>query len=290
VNHDILKRKLELYGITGSALTMMQSYLTDRKQKCQLGDVVSSERHVTCGIPQGSILGPLLFLLYINDLPECLNQTTPRLFADDTNLSVAGESIEEVELAMNNDLLCVNAWLLANKLNLNASKTEFILIGSSHRLKNLTKQPNIKIDQDKIKQVHHSRLLGVEIDEKLSWNKHVENVAKMATSGIGAIRRIRDFVDRETLISIYNALVRPHFDYCSEVWDTLGIGLSTRLHKLQNRAARIIMSMKNDTPGLEAISPLGWETLESQRTKSKAIQMYKRTCQSFCAQKRHHRL
>jgi hypothetical protein len=84
-------------------------------------------------------------------------------------------------------------------------------------------------------------------------------------------------VDRETLISIYNALVRPHFDYCSEVWDTLGIGLSTRLQKLQNRsrAARIIMCMKNDTPGLEAISALGWETLESQRTKPKATQMYK---------------
>ena len=119
-------RKLELYGITGSAITIMQSYLTDRKQKCQLGDVVSSERHVTCGIPQGSILGPLLFLLYTNDLQECLNQTTPRLFADDTNLSVAGESID-----------------YTNKLSLNASKTEFILIGSSHRSKNLTKQPNI---------------------------------------------------------------------------------------------------------------------------------------------------
>ena len=120
---------------------------------------------------------------------------------------------------------------MANRLSLNASETEFILICSSHRLKNLTKQPNIKIDQDKIKQVYYSRLLGVEIDEKLSWNKHVENVAKKATSGIGAIR-IRDFVDRKTLISIYNALVRPHFDYCSEVWDTLGIGLSTRLQKL----------------------------------------------------------
>jgi hypothetical protein len=91
----------------------------------------------------------------------------------------------------------------------------------------------------------------------LSWNQHVENVAKKATSGIGAIRRIRDFVDRETLISIYNALVRSHFDYCSEVWDTLGIGLSTQLQNLQNRAARIIMSMKNNTPGLKAISALG---------------------------------
>jgi hypothetical protein len=106
----------------------MQSYLTDRKQKCHLGDVVSSERHVTCGLPQGSILGPLLFLLYINDLPECLNQTTPRLFADDTNLSVAGESIEEVELVVNNDLLCVNAWLLANRLCLNASNPNLYLL------------------------------------------------------------------------------------------------------------------------------------------------------------------
>ena len=111
VNHDILVRKLELYGINGSALTTIQSYLSDRKQKCQLGDAMSSERHVTCGIPQGSILGPILFLLYINDLPECLHEAAPRLFADDTNLTVAGESIEEVELAMNNDLLSVHTWL-----------------------------------------------------------------------------------------------------------------------------------------------------------------------------------
>ena len=250
VNHDILVQKLELYGITGNALAMIQSYLSDRKQKCQLGDVMSSKRHVTCGIPQGSVLGPLLFLLYINDLPECLQKATPRLFADDTNLTVAGESIEEVELAMNNDFHCVHKWMLANKLSLNSSKTEFLLIGSNHRLKNLINQPNIKINQDKIKQVHYSRLLGVQIDEKLTWNKHVEDVAKKSTSGVGAIRRIRDFVDRETLISIYNALVRPHFEYCSEVWDTLGIGLSTRLQKLQNRAARIIMGMKNNTPAL----------------------------------------
>ena len=97
---------------------MIQSYLSDRKQKCQLGDVMSSKRHVTCGIPQGSVLGPLLFLLYINDLPECLQKATPRLFADDTNLTVAGQ---EVELAMNNDLHCVHKWMLANKLRLNSS-------------------------------------------------------------------------------------------------------------------------------------------------------------------------
>ena len=220
-----------------NALAMIQSYLSDRKQKCQLGDVMSSERHVTCGIPQGSILGPFLFLLYINDLPECLQKATLRLFADDTNLTVAGESIEEVELAMSNDLHCVHKWMLANKLSLNSSKTEFLLIGSNHRLKNLINQPNIKIDQDKIKQVHYSRLLGVQIDEKLTWNKHVEDVAKKATSGVGAIRRIRDFVDRKTLISIYNALVRPHFEYsvrCGILW-ALAFQLDYKNFRIERR-------------------------------------------------------
>ena len=143
-----------------------------------------------------------MFLLYINDLPDCLRQVSPRLFADDTNLTAAGETIEQVELAMNNDLFAV-------------------------------------------------------------------------TSGIGAMRRIRDFVDRETLSSIYNALVRPHFDYCSEVWDTLGVGLFSRLQKLQNRAARIIMNLRYNTPAIEAINALGWESLEIRRAKSKVKRMYK---------------
>ena len=183
VNHDILVRKLELYGITGNALSMIKSFLTNRKQKCQLGDVITSESSVTCGIPQGSILGPLLFLLYINDLPDCLRQVSPRLFADDTNLTVAGETIEEVELAMNNDLLRIKEWLLANKLSLNVAKTEFLLIGSHHKLNNLDSKPSVNIGHDSIKQVQHSTVLGVEIDENLSWKKHIENVVKKVTSG-----------------------------------------------------------------------------------------------------------
>jgi hypothetical protein len=131
---------------------MIKSYLTDRKQKCQLGDVITSEIRVTCGIPQGSILGPLLFLLYINDLPDCLRQVSPRLFADDTNLTAAGETIEEIELVMNNDLLRIKEWLLANKLSLNVAKTEFLLIfGSHYKLNNLDSQPSVNIGHDSIK-------------------------------------------------------------------------------------------------------------------------------------------
>ena len=106
-------------------------------------------------------------------------------------------------------------------------------------MNNLDSKPSVNIDHDSIKQVQHSTVLGVEMDENLSWKKHIENVVKKVTSGIGAMRRIRDFVDRETLSSIYNALIRPHFDYCIEVWDTLGVGLSSRLQNLQNRAASV---------------------------------------------------
>ena len=169
---------------------------------------------------------------------------------------------------MNSDLTFINEWLLANRLSLNVVKTEFILIGSAHKLNNIVAQPDLNINHVKIKQVHKATVLGVELDDKLSWNKHIDKVAKKVTSGIGAIRKIRDFVNRDTLISIYNALINPHFDYCSEVWDTMGVGLSNRLQKLQNRAARVIMNFSNDISGPEAIKALGWESLETRRAKS----------------------
>ncbi len=135
VDHTILLRKLELYGIKGQALTLLESYLTNRTQKCQVKNSFSSEKLIKCGVPQGSILGPLFFLLYINDLPECLNKTKPRLFADDTNLTASGDSITDLEAAVNSDLENLRKWLISNKLSLNVAKTEFMLIGSKPMIK-----------------------------------------------------------------------------------------------------------------------------------------------------------
>ncbi|CAB4019925.1 Hypothetical predicted protein, partial [Paramuricea clavata] len=160
VDHQILK-KLELYGIKGQALSFLESYLSNRNQKCQIQGSVSSEKLIKCGVPQGSILGPLFFLLYINDLPQCLDKTKPRLFADDTNLTVSGNSITDLETAVNSDLEKLRKWLIANKLSLNVAKTEFMLIGSKQMIKNISNlQLNVKIENESIKQVYESKTLG----------------------------------------------------------------------------------------------------------------------------------
>ena len=129
VDHQILLSKL------GQAINLLKSYLTNRKQKCQIRNSFSSERLIKCGVPQGSILGPLLFLLYINDLPHCLSKTKPRLFADDTNLTASANSMTDLEAAVNSDLENLRKWLIANKLSLNVAKTEFTLIGSKSMIK-----------------------------------------------------------------------------------------------------------------------------------------------------------
>ena len=273
VDHQILFKKLQHYGIKGQAHSLLKSYLTNRSQKCQLNGFVSSEQPIKCGVPQGSILGPLLFLLYINDLPECLDNTRPRLFADDTNLTASGESLNDIEIAVNSDLENLRNWLMANKLSLNVAKTEFMLIGPK-RMKT-DSSLNILIENKQIKQVNECKTLGILIDQHLSWNNNTKNICKKVTAGISALRRVKPFVSKETLISIYNAIIRPHFDYCCEVWDVFGKTQSDRLQKLQNRAARVIMSMSNDIDQSTALQTLGWEPLYIMRRKTKAKLMYK---------------
>ena len=231
VDHQILFKKLEHFGIKGQAHSLLKSYLTNRSQKCQLNGFVSSEQPIICGVPQGSILGPLLFLLYINDLPECLDNTRPRLFADDTNLTASGESLNDIEIAVNSDLENLRNWLMANKLSLNVAKTEFMLIGPKRMKTDST--INILIENKQIKQVNECKTLGILIDQHLSWNNNTKNICKKVTAGISALRRVKPFINKETLISIYTAIILPHFDYCCEVLDVLGKTQSDRLQKLQ---------------------------------------------------------
>ncbi len=119
VDHTILLSKLERCGVRGTPLRWFQSYLFQRKQVCKINNIVSNETDICCGVPQGSNLGPLLFLVYINDLPNCLQTTEASMFADDTNLSCKGQTSADVEYKLNNDLKNIRKWLISNKLTLN---------------------------------------------------------------------------------------------------------------------------------------------------------------------------
>ena len=134
IDHKILLRKLASYGIDHRALKWFDSYLSDRQQKCVVNGELSGARAVTCGVPQGSLIGPLLFLIYINDLPNCLSKALPRMYADDTSISIAASSLPELESALNTELTYLHEWLNVNKLSLNIAKTELMLIGSRQRL------------------------------------------------------------------------------------------------------------------------------------------------------------
>ena len=185
---------------------------------------------IKCGIPQGSILGPLFYLLYINDLPQCLSKTKPRLFADDANLTASGDSIPYLENAVNSDLENIRKWLIANRLTVNVAKTEFMLIGTKQIIKSISNlQLNVVIENNPVKQVTECKTLWVTVDQHLSWKSNTENMCKKITSRISALRRLKGFVDRQTLVSVHNAIVRPYFDYCCEVWDVFGETQSKRL-------------------------------------------------------------
>ena len=182
---------------------------------------------MTCGVPQGSNLGPLLFLVYINDLPNCLTSASPRILADDTNITFAASTMTDLGNAVKLELRNLQRWLITNRLSLNIAKTEFMVIGSNQRIHALSNnQIDIEIDGNSIKKVKEAKSLGLFIDEQLSWTKHVEEISEKLSSIKGALKRIKPFISESTALQMYQALILPHFDYCSPVWDELSVTLS----------------------------------------------------------------
>ena len=183
INHDILLKKLERYGMGSPLLNLLRNYVTDRTQMCLVNGVLSCSKTVTCEVPQGSILGLLLFLIYVNNLPGSLEFLSARMF--DTTLTASGESVLDAEVAINHDLANIRQWLSANILSLNLVKTEYLLIGSRHNINNLFHSPNVHVGDRLIKRVRETKALGVYIDEFLSWNKHIEVISKKSQPALG---------------------------------------------------------------------------------------------------------
>ena len=160
------------------------------------------------------------------------------MYAADTHLIYADKDLNIIQSCLNEDLLNISKWVIANELTLNVTKTEFMLIGLRQKLNALTASPVLSINGTSVKQVSTSKSLGVLIDANLTWGSHIEKLAKKVASGIAAIKRVRKFISPATLHLIYKALIQLHFDYCNVVWGNRGVKLADKLQKLQNHASR----------------------------------------------------
>ena len=232
-------------------------------------------KKIVCGVPQGSILGPLLFLLYINDLPDSLHDTTPCLYTDDTHIFTSAKDSEELTSNLNNDLNNISHWLISNQLQHHSSKTKFMYVVSKHYLNKINDDTPVMLNGQPIPRIHSIPCLGVALDETLSWEEHIEAICKKVCAGIGMLKRIKPFVPAQTLQPIYSALIQPYFDYCSPLWDTCNKTLKDKLQKYQNRAARIIAGASYEIRSADVLQALEWEDLESRRIITKATLMYK---------------
>ena len=196
VNHSILSKKMEQYGIRGVPLQLFTSYLTNRQQYTAMGNTVSSRQAVTCGIPQGSSLEPVLFLIYINDLPSCSSVFAFRIFADDTNLFASARDLRSLEQLINTELKKVKLWCDANKLSINFSKTNFMIV-KSLRKKDLA--VNIKIESEDgtsslLERKDRVKYLGVHLDDTVSFKHHISYVASRISRSNGIIAKLRHFL------------------------------------------------------------------------------------------------
>ena len=253
VDHDILFSKLYFYGVRGVALNWFKSFLTQRSQTVSVSGIKSSSKPILHGVPQGSVLGPLLFLIYVNDLHEAIPFSLTNLFADDTMLFNQSKSLKSLAKMINIDLKCLNNWLNANMISLNSKNLSFfysIHLVNHHRLNSKLRS----MVEDYIP-VTQSNILASSLILVLNWGPHIDSVCKKLSRANGMLSKIRNYVSRDVLLSLYYALFHSHLSYATNVW-ALNANSTKRILNLQKKAVRLMTFSDFDAHSLPLFTQL----------------------------------
>ena len=248
VKHDILLKKLSMYGVRGPALSWVRSYLNDRSLFV-LHDSHKSKQVLLkpFGVPQGSVIGPILFLVYTNDVTACLKHSKTILFADDTTLFISKQNSSLLYSQMNEDLAILSDWCNSNSLKVNVAKCNYMLFNEKRGAQT---NDDVKMLNTKILRVATFKLLGIMIDEKLKWKQHIDHLNKKLSSGLYALRMVKNQTPRNVLKTIYFALIHSHLSYGNLVWGNAGPTLLKKLIVQQKKAIRLIHKVPYNTTSM----------------------------------------
>ena len=276
VNHTILLQKLELYLNGSVSLEFFRSFLNDRTQKVLAHGIYSSDGMIQSGVPQGSVLGPILFCLYINDLPLHISNSSVEchMLADDTTLNTTGTNPSDIQICLQSALNETSLWCAQNDMIINLQKTKSMIIATrqKHQLSKLSL--TLSVDGCVVEQVSDHKLLGIIIDDNLSWQSHINHVSKKLSKNLYLFSKLQSIISLEAKYIFYNAHIKSHLDYASVVWDGVSDNNFKKLNALHRRAAKLINTDKSLNTA-EKIKSAGLLSLKDQLLFNKAVFMYK---------------
>ena len=275
VDHDILLTKLGIYGMKNEPLSWFKSYLSQRQQQVSINNTKSSFRPVSCGVPQGSILGPFLFLLFINDLPLYTSNVSTDMYADDTTLYDVQSSQEVIERNLQIALNKLHIWCKNNGMVLNAAKTKVMLITTNQKRRGLNKEGlNLKYKDDTLQTTSNEKILGVFVDNNLLWSEHVKHITKKIASNIWLLSKIKIFLSQEYRVQFYKSYIQPHIDFCNIVWGSTSESNKLKILRLQKRAIRVILDYNVENTQ-DAMKSLNIQSIYDRLFLRKAKFMFK---------------